>query len=119
MKPRIITELIVEFIRMARTSNTDRYAKGGGWSFFQPICAKCVLVAERKLPWYSEEKYGKIYYTLRKSGCRCYYNASDLVQNRRGRKTSVIEIYKKFKDDIPFEEKVKKMQEIINNVCFD
>lgn len=104
---------------MARTSNTDRYAKKGGWSFFQPICAKCVIVAEKKLPWYDEERYADIARELRKSRCKCVYNTSDENELKKIRTTSVIEVYRKFDGDVPFEEKVEAMLRIMDSVDFE
>lgn len=93
------------------------HQRENGWWFFQPACASSVICAERKLGWYDEEKFNTLEKSLKKQGCRTYFTIRE-PSNRRMKKTSVIEIYKIFKDT-EFLDKIEKMKEIIkeNNIC--
>lgn len=88
------------------------------WEFFQFPFSDCVLVAERRIGWYDDDKLEEIRYFLkRKYGVRFFWNeASDYDRHMYTKHTTKVELYKKYDDDVSFQEKIEDMEQIIKKI---
>lgn len=91
----------------------NRYFFDDDWEFSQFSVSHTVIVAEKRLDWYDEERIEEINEGLRDFRCRVFW---DMTCEGYQRKRTRVEIYKKFPEEVPFEEKVKTMQEIITSL---
>ena len=89
-----------------------------GWYYLSPGCAQEVLVADKVLPFYDEDKFDWLERKLKKEGCRVFFDLTDEDGDKKSRKKCRIEIYKVFKRT-PFKEKIEQMEEIIHKYIND
>ena len=92
----------------------NRTIKQGGWEFTQYGVSDCVIVAERSIKWYDEERMEEITKYLRRKGCRVFW---DMIGEYDGatRNHTRVEIYKKFPENTEFNDKVEALKEIISD----
>lgn len=84
--------------------------KKDGWLFQEYPFSKDVLIAERTLGWYDEDRLEQIRVGLKESGCRFFYDKEGKGSRRH---TTRIEIYKRFETP-DFEEKIASLKDIID-----
>lgn len=95
----------------------DMLYKEDGWEYAQYEVSSTVIVAEKKLKWYNEDRIERITDYLKQEKCRVYW---DLIGDYTGavRNNTRVEVYKKFEPGITFKKKVSVLQAIINKVKF-
>ena len=91
----------------------NRSYSEGGWEFSQYGISDCVIVAEKKIKWYNEDRMEEINEKLHELRCRVFW---DLNSDGYKRQNTRIEIYKKFRNKESFKEKVVVMKEIIKEI---
>ena len=88
-----------------------------GWKFWSGAHTENVLVAEKRLPWYDEVKFEKIrYYLWKDLGAKVYFDTSDDEGLKKTRKSCQIQIYKLFKNDLSFKDKIEDLLGVIRNI---
>ena len=93
--------------------NSTYHKKVGTWDFWQYKFAPTVIVAEKKIKWYDEDKLLDLAEDLRaEEGVRSYWEKGQRLERYAKHHTS-LELYKRYPEDIPFKEKMKDMQRII------
>ena len=90
----------------------NRSYSEGGWEYAQYGISDCVIVAEKKLKWYDEERMEEITERLREFRCRVFWDTTEGTKRANTR----VEIYKKFRNKETFKDKVVIMKEIIKEV---
>lgn len=95
----------------------DMVYKDGGWDYEQYEVSPTVIVAEKKLKWYDEDRMERITEQLREERCRVWW---DLAGDYYGavRNNTRVEVYKRFEPGTPFKNKVSVLQSIIKNIDF-
>lgn len=87
------------------------------WEFFQFPFSDCVLVAERRIGWYDDDRLYDIKRYLKDLGVKFYWNeASDYDRHMYTKHTTKVELYKKYDDDVSFQEKIEDMEQIIKKI---
>lgn len=93
--------------------NSTYGKKVGSWKFIQYPFSPTVLIAEKKLLWYDEDKLTDLWRELKRIGVRlCWAEASE-TSHAYTKKNCRIELYKKFPEDTPFQDKIRDMETII------
>lgn len=100
--------------------NFSYHLKKDKWEFWQYPFTPMVILAEKKIKWYNEEKLKQLWWKLKKKGVRLYWNeASDNPENYYVKQNTSVELYMKFPPDVSFMDKVEKMEQIIEEIgCF-
>jgi hypothetical protein len=94
-------------------TNSTYHKKVGTWDFWQYKFAPTVIVAEKKLKWYDEDKLLDLAEDLREEeGVRTYWEKGCRLESYVKQHTP-IELYKRYPKDTPFKEKMQDMQRII------
>lgn len=93
----------------------DQTTKEKEWEFTQFELANTVLVAERKFRWYDELKMEAITKYLRDKACRVFWDTVSEETNSTRHNTR-IEIYKKYPENISFNDKISDMKEMISKI---
>ena len=97
--------------------NVTYHLKKDLWEFWQYPFTPTVILAEKKIKWYDEEKLKQLWWQLKKKGIRFYWlEASDNPANYYVKHNTSVEIYMKFPKNVSFMEKVEKMEQIIAEI---
>lgn len=96
----------------------DRHKRKNGWLYEQYCCSTNVIVAERKIPWYDEERLEAIKKVIRKMGYFFSYARTDTEDKyyKSKKQTARIELYMKFDEVVEFENKVVEMDRLIAKI---
>ena len=86
------------------------------WEFWQYTFSPTVILAEKKIKWYNEEKLQHISAKLKEMGLRFYWNEAKEYGQNYQRHNASVEIYMKFPPDVSFSDKVEKMEQIIAEI---
>ena len=94
--------------------NSTYHKKQGGWEYWSYPFSQTVLIAEKKLKWYDEERLTDLWLDLKKyeKVRLCWAEASD-TSHSYTKKSCRIELYKKYPEDTPFQDKIRDMEEVI------
>lgn len=84
-----------------------------GWEFVQFEVTPTVLTAEKKLKWYDRERIDGITEDLFGYRCKVFW---DLGEDVYQRKSTRVEVYKKFPKDVAFKAKIAEMKKILKEV---
>lgn len=84
------------------------------WEFVQFEVSPTVLTAEKKLKWYDEELMQDFKEALRDHECKSYWDTQQ--ENTRERKKTRVEVYKKFRNDVGFNDKIAELKRILKEV---
>lgn len=88
--------------------------KEGSWKFIQYPFSPTVLIAEKKLLWYDEDKLTDLWYELKKyEKVRLFWAEASETSHTYVKKNCRVELYKKYPEDTPFQEKIRDMETII------
>lgn len=100
--------------------NFSYHLKENKWEFWQYPFTPTVLLAEKKIKWYDEEKLKQLWWELKKKGVRLYWaEATDKPFNNYQKQNTSVELYMKFPADVSFVDKVEKMKQLITEIgCF-
>ena len=93
--------------------NSTYGKKEGGFKFTQYPFSPTVLIAERRLMWYDEERFEDLKDRLKLEKVRFYWSPASDTSRSYTKQTTKIELYKKYPKDTPFEHKVEDMKTII------
>lgn len=93
--------------------NFSYHLKKDKWEFWQYPFTPTVLLAEKKIKWYDEDKFNKIREFCRERGIRFYWDES---QTKYVRNNSSVELYMKFPAGVSFVNKVEKMEQLIEEI---
>lgn len=83
------------------------------WLFTQFEISPTVLVAEKKLDWYDEELFDDYKSELHERGCKVFW---DYAQPESKRHHTRIEVYKKFPEQVKFNDKIQILKGILKDV---
>lgn len=94
--------------------NSTYHKKQGGWEYWSYPFSQTVLIAEKKLKWYDEDKLTDLWLDLKKHEKvrLCWAEASD-TSHSYTKKSCRIELYKRYPEDTPFQDKIRDMEEVI------
>lgn len=93
--------------------NSTYHKKVGTWDFWQYKFAPTVILAEKKIKWYDEDKLLDLAEDLREEeGISTYWEKGSRLDKYVKHHTP-LELYKRYQEDIPFKEKMQDMQRII------
>jgi hypothetical protein len=93
--------------------NSTYHKKKDGWEYWSYPFSSTVLIAEKKLLWYDEDKLTDLWLELKRIGVRlCWAEASD-TSHAYTKKNCRIELYKRYPEDTPFQDKIRDMEEVI------
>lgn len=84
----------------------------GDWNFTLLGITPNVIVADKVLPFYDEDKFKKIEKELKKHNCRVFFDLSDGKDQKKERQRTRVEVYLKT-NPAPFKEMIKVLEEII------
>ncbi len=97
--------------------NFSYHLKENKWEFWQYPFSPTVILAEKKIKWYDEEKLKQLWWELKKKGVRLYWaEATDKPFNNYQKQNTSVELYMKFPADVSFVDKVEKMKQIIEEI---
>lgn len=90
------------------------------WDYIQFKHTPTVICAERKVLWYDVNRLRAIARYLKKKKCRFFWD-DDEPDKYRGyvRHKCRVQIYKKYPEDMPFQDKIKDLKTIIDTIKFD
>lgn len=93
--------------------NSTYHKKQGGWEYWSYPFSQTVLIAEKILKWYDEDKLNDLWFELKRIGVRlCWAEASE-TSHAYIKKNCRIELYKRYPEDTPFNDKIRDMEEVI------
>ena len=92
----------------------NRMYNENGWEFNQFGVSDCVIVAEKKMKWYDEDRMQEITDDLWNYRCKVFWDKSE--DDSYKRRNTRIEVYKKFRNKESFKDKVLVMKEILKKV---
>lgn len=90
------------------------HRKQGGWEYWSYPFSSTVLIAERRLKWYDEVRLMEFKTDLKKyeKVRLCWQEASE-TSHAYTKKNCRIELYKRYPEDTPFNDKIRDMEEVI------
>lgn len=88
--------------------------KEGAWSFLQYPFSPTVIIAEKRLKWYDEERFEDLQTRLKREKVRFYWAEASDTSHSYTKQSCRVELYKRYPKDTPFEYKVKDMKQIID-----
>lgn len=94
----------------------DMVYKEDGWDYEQYEVSSTVIVAEKKLKWYDEDRMERITGYLKRNKCKVFWDfGGDYGYDRSNTR---VEVYKRFEPGTLFKNKVSVLQSIIKNIDF-
>lgn len=88
-----------------------RHETKGDWEFWQFDITPSVIVAEKHIDYYNEDIFDLLHRRFRRKGCHFVYEVEKYKKNG-----TRIEIYKKYDKEVPFEDKMDDLLDIIDNI---
>ena len=85
-----------------------------GWDFWQGELTPTVLVAERRLKYYDNDRFGAISEVLNDLGYLTYFDTFKGENTGKKRTKARVEIYRKFDEGVSFEEKINAFLKMID-----
>lgn len=84
------------------------------WDFTQYSFSPTVIVAEKRLNWYDEERFMELQTDLKKyEKVRFIWQEASETSHTYTKKKCRVELYKKFPEDTTFNDKIRDMEEVI------
>lgn len=83
------------------------------WEYWQYAFSPSVLIAERKIKWYDEDKLYDLWVSFKKMGIRFFWNEATENASSYTKHGTCIELYKKYPKEMSFQEKLQDMERII------
>lgn len=98
----------------AGSPHSTYHKKKDGWEYWSYPFSQTVLIAEKCLKWYDEDKLTDLWLDLKKyeKVRLCWAEASD-TSHSYTKKSCRVELYKRYPEDTPFQDKIRDMQEVI------
>lgn len=90
------------------------HRKQGGWEYWSYPFSQSVLIAEKRLKWYDEERFEDLQTRLKREKVRFYWAEASDTSHSYTKQSCRVELYKKYPKDTPFEHKVEDMKQIID-----
>ena len=78
-----------------------------GWDFWQGELTPTVLVAERRLKYYDNDRFQAVSEALNDLGYLTYFDTFKGENTGKKKTKARVEIYRKFDEDVSFEEKIE------------
>lgn len=94
--------------------NSTWHRKKDGWEYWSYPFSQSVLIAEKRLKWYDEERFEDLQTRLKREKVRFYWVEASDTSHSYTKQTTRIELYKRYPKDTPFEHKVEDMKRIID-----
>lgn len=96
-------------------NNVTYHIKTGGFEYWQYRFSSTVLIAEKRLKWYDVERFRDLQADLKKNEkVRFYWHEASETSHSYTKKSTKIELYKKYPEDTDFKDKVDDMKRIID-----
>lgn len=94
----------------------SKHKKIGPWEFISYSFAKRVVSAERRLNWFDSAILNSLRKTMKQKKVSLYWDETNNSSEQRGKHTIRVTAFYKFDQDIPFNEQISQMQQLIADI---
>lgn len=91
--------------------------KIGEWKYLTFKDIPGIIIAEKRIRWYDEERLQKIQTLVKvREKCRFYWNEEAKNGSNKGKSSTIVEFYKKVDENLTLEEKIEAIQPLLKYI---
>ena len=91
--------------------------KDSEWKYLTFSMIPGIIIAEKRIMWYDEERLQKIQTFVKvREKCRFYWNEEAKNKSNKGKSSTIVEFYKKVDENLTLEEKIEAIQPLLKYI---